>query len=230
MLLADHLIRGGRPGTYATTIVSSSLLGSALRGPRGALRGDADRLQVDRAGGADDLAYGYEEALGYCVLPDAVRDKDGISAALLVADLAAALKADGRTLPTGWTSWPPSSVVHATAPLTVRVDRPGRDRRPRWPGCGPRRPTALLDRRSPRSRTCSPDADVVRLRADGVRVVVRPSGTEPKLKAYLEVVVPVPDAELAARSRPPPGPPLADARARPRADRRPPALRRPASP
>ena len=53
--------------------------------------------------------YGYEEALGYCVDPDGVRDKDGISAALLVAELAATLKADGRSFADELDAWPPST-------------------------------------------------------------------------------------------------------------------------
>ena len=146
---------------------------------------------------APDLAYGYEEALGYCVLPSAVLDKCGISAALLVADLAAALKAEGRGLPDRLDELAAEFGVHATAPLTVRVtdlteiaDAMARLR------AAP--PAELLGRPVTAVEDLLPDTDGIRLRADGVRVVVRPSGTEPKLKAYLEVVVPVPDAELAA--------------------------------
>jgi phosphomannomutase len=98
VLLADHLMRRGVRGCYATTIVSSSLLrglcekrgvdyAETLTGFKWIVRADPDRL-----------VYGYEEALGYCVAPDHVRDKDGITAALLVAELAAGLRAELRTL------------------------------------------------------------------------------------------------------------------------------------
>jgi phosphomannomutase len=199
VLLADHLIRTGRTGTYATTIVSSSLLGTLCQA-RGVPF--AETLTgfkwIVRA--ADDLAYGYEEALGYCVLPEAVRDKDGISAALLAADLAAALKAEGRTLSDRLDELAAEFGVHATAQLSVRVtdlaviaDTMAALRAD---------PPATLLGRPATAEDLLPEADVLRLRAEGVRVVVRPSGTEPKLKAYLEVVEPVSDGDVpAARAR-----------------------------
>jgi phosphomannomutase len=185
VLLADHLIRSGRTGTYATTIVSSSLL-SKLCAARGVAFGETltGFKWIVRA--APGLTYGYEEALGYCVLPDVVRDKDGISAALLAADLAAALKAEGRTLQDRLDELAAEFGVHATAQVSIRVadlaliaDTMATLRAD---------PPKTLLGRTATAEDLLPDADVLRLRADGVRVVVRPSGTEPKLKAYLEVV------------------------------------------
>jgi len=185
ILLADHLIRTGRTGTYATTIVSSSLLG-ALCAARGVPFGETltGFKWIVRA--ADDLAFGYEEALGYCVLPDAVRDKDGISAALLAADLAAALKAGGQTLRDRLDELAAEFGVHATAQVSVRVA--DLSRIADTMAALRADPPATLLGRAATAEDLLPDADVLRLRADGVRVVVRPSGTEPKLKAYLEVV------------------------------------------
>src|SRR5689334_18807781 len=121
VLLADHLIRRGVPGTYATTIVSSQLLGRlcAARGVPYAETLTGFKWIV-RA--AEDLAFGYEEALGYCVAPALVRDKDGITAALTVAELAAALKAEGRTLGDRLDELAAEFGVHATDQLSVRVD------------------------------------------------------------------------------------------------------------
>ena len=186
VLLADALLRKGVRGTYATTIVSSSML-RAMAERNGV--GYAETLTGFKwiARAAPDLVYGYEEALGYAVAPDLVRDKDGISAALLVAELAAALKAGGSSLPQRLDELAAEYGRHATDQLSVRVEdlaiigaamarlraAPAGDAA-RAAG---RRSTDLL-----------PDADVVRLSWAGGRVVVRPSGTEPKLKAYLEVV------------------------------------------
>jgi phosphomannomutase len=94
-------------GTYATTLVSSPLL-RAICAKRGLPPPRRSPGSVDQWA-APDLVYGYEEALGYCVAPDLVRDKDGITAALLVCELAAGLKAELGTSPTGSTSWRPSS-------------------------------------------------------------------------------------------------------------------------
>ena len=134
VLLADHLMRRGVRGLYATTIVSSSLLRRSAR-PAGCRY--AETLTgfkwIVRAGGArPTLVYGYEEALGYCVAPEHVRDKDGITAALLVAELAAGLKAELRTLADRLDELAAEFGVYATDQLSVRVDDLGRDRRRRW--------------------------------------------------------------------------------------------------
>jgi phosphomannomutase len=197
-LLADHLQRRGTPGTYATTIVSSALLG-AMCAARGMPY--AETLTgfkwIMRA--ADDLAYGYEEALGYSVAPELVRDKDGISAALLIAELAAQLKAEGRTLTDRLDDLAREFGVHATDQYAVRVDDLALIAEA-MAGLRAALPRQLLGRPVERAEDLLPDADVVILRGPGVRVVVRPSGTEPKLKAYLEVVVPVAGTVAEART------------------------------
>ena len=197
VLLADHLMRRGVRGCYATTIVSSSMLkalcaargvdyAETLTGFKWIVRGDPDRL-----------VYGYEEALGYCVAPEHVRDKDGITAALLVAELAAGLKAELRTLGDRLDDLAREFGVYATDQISVRVDDLSAiDEAMALLRAKP--PAALLDEPVTDWEDRLPDADVVTMRTESTRVVVRPSGTEPKLKAYLEVREPVPDGDVAA--------------------------------
>jgi len=197
-LLADHLQRRGVTGTYATTIVSSSLL-RAMCAARALPY--AETLTgfkwIMRA--ANDLAFGYEEALGYSVAPELVRDKDGISAALLVAELAAQLKAEGRTLTDRLDDLAREFGLHATDQVSVRVDDLALISEA-MEGLRAALPQELLGRPVQTAEDLLPDADVVIVSAPGLRVVVRPSGTEPKLKAYLEVVVPVAGSVAEARA------------------------------
>ncbi len=203
VLLADHLMRRGVTGLYATTIVSSSLL-RAMCAARGLPYDETltgFKWIVRAGGGAEPLVFGYEEALGYCVAPDHVRDKDGITAALTVAELAAGLKVHGRTLTDRLDELAAEFGVHHTDQLSVRVDdlRLIADAMARIRAATP---TTLLGQPVTTAQDLLPDADVVILRTEGARVVIRPSGTEPKLKAYLEVVEPVTDGDVAAaRSR-----------------------------
>jgi phosphomannomutase len=205
-LLADWLLRRGVRGTYAASLVSGSLLHAlaAAHGVRFAETPTGFKWIV-RAGTAEDpLVFGYEEALGYAVAPDVVTDKDGISAALAVALLAAELKATGRTLLDRLDELATEHGLFVTGQLSVRVEDlsliAGAMARLR---SAP--PTRLLGREVAFADLAleDPPVDAVRLLGDGVRVIVRPSGTEPKLKAYLETVVPVhEDAGLiAARGR-----------------------------
>jgi phosphomannomutase len=196
-LLADHLMRRGATGTYATTIVSSSLL-RAMTAARGIPYAETLTGFKWIMRGADDIVFGYEEALGYAVAPDLVRDKDGISAALLVAELAAQLKAEGRTLNDRLDDLAREFGLHATDQLSVRVDDLDLITEA-MAGLRAALPQRLLGRPVEAAEDLFPAADVVILRAAGVRVVVRPSGTEPKLKAYLEVVEPVEDSVAPAR-------------------------------
>jgi len=203
VLLADALLRAGQPGTYATTIVSSSMLGRLVAAQRA--RG-ADVTHAETLTGfkwltkVDSVRYAYEEALGYCVAPDLVLDKDGISAALLVCDLAARLRADGRGLADRLDDLAREHGVHATDQLSVRVDDLSliTAAMERLRGAPPTRLGGLAVKRVDDLATGSvdttglPPTDGIRLvLAEGGRVVVRPSGTEPKLKVYLELVVPV---------------------------------------
>ena len=200
-LLADHLMRRGVRGLYATTIVSSALL-KAMCAKRGlpydeTLTGFKWIVRA-RGGG---LVFGYEEALGYCVEPHLVRDKDGITAALLVAELAAGLRAELRTLTDRLDEIAAEFGVYATDQLSVRVDDLS-EIDTAMAHIRERPPAALLDEPVISTEDLLPDADVLILRTESVRVVVRPSGTEPKLKAYLEVVEPVTDGDVsAARER-----------------------------
>jgi phosphomannomutase len=197
VLLADHLLSRGTRGTVATTIVSSSML-RAIAGRYGVPYAETLTGFKWIARAADDLAYGYEEALGYAVAPHLVRDKDGLSAALVMAELAATLKARGSSLLDRLDALAAEHGVYATAPLTVRVKDP-RVIAEAMAGLRVETPATLLGRPV---TLIEPAPDVVVLRGEGLRVVVRPSGTEPKLKAYLEAVVPVtaPDRVPAARA------------------------------
>ncbi len=200
VLLADHLMRRGRHGRYATTIVSSSLL-KAMCERRYLPYGETltGFKWIVRAG--DGLVYGYEEALGYCVDPGNVRDKDGISAALVIAELAAGLKTELRTLGDRLDEIATEYGVYATDQLSLRVDdlaeidvMMARIRQ--------RPPNTLLDVPLESLSDGLPDNNVLTLRTPGARVVIRPSGTEPKLKAYLEVVEPVVNGDVdGARER-----------------------------
>jgi phosphomannomutase len=205
-LLADWLLRRGVRGTYASSLVSGSLL-HALTQAHGVRFAETPTgfKWIIRAGTDEaPLVFGYEEALGYAVTPGVARDKDGISAALAVALMAAELKATGRTLVDRLDELAVEHGLFATGQLSVRVEDPsvisGAMQRLR---AAP--PSRLLGREVTATDllTEDPPVDAVRLLGDGVRVVVRPSGTEPKLKAYLETVVPVHDdaGVIAARGR-----------------------------
>jgi phosphomannomutase len=186
VLLADALLRKGIRGTYATTIVSSTML-RALAAHYDV--GYAETLTgfkwISRA--APDLVYGYEEALGYAVAPQLVRDKDGISAALLIAELAATLKASSSSLPERLDELAARYGRYATDQISIRVDDLTiiADTMARL---RTRPPETLLGEKVAVTDWL-PEADVLTFTWPAGRVVVRPSGTEPKLKAYLEVVL-----------------------------------------
>ncbi len=200
ILLADHLMRRGRQGLYATTIVSSTLL-RAMCARRGLPYGETltGFKWIVRAG--DELVYGYEEALGYCADPASVRDKDGISAALLMAELAAGLKTELRTLQDRLDEIASIHGFYATDQLSVRVDDLAEiDVMMARIRLHP--PVTLLDVPVDSVTDGLPGNNVMTLRTPSARVVIRPSGTEPKLKAYLEVVEPVVNADVeGARER-----------------------------
>ncbi|WP_299051737.1 phospho-sugar mutase [uncultured Nocardioides sp.] len=196
-LLGSHLLARaaahGEEGVYACSIVSSSLLG---RMAQAAGQRHVETLTGFKwIGRVEGLAYGYEEALGYCVDPTHVRDKDGVSALLLLCEIAARAKADGRTLLDLLDDLAIVHGLHATDQVSVRVTDISQI-------------DAVLARLRAQPPTTMggfavtsaedladgagdlPPTDGLRYRlAEGGRVVVRPSGTEPKLKCYLEVVV-----------------------------------------
>jgi phosphomannomutase len=194
-LLAHHLLDSGKQGIYATSIVSSSLL---ARLAKAAGQEYAETLTGFKwLGRIEGLAFGYEEALGYCVDPEHVRDKDGVSALLLLCEVAAAAKAEGRILTDLLDDIATEHGLHATDQVSVRVDdlaqigKAMEQLRSNPPEQLGGLAVEQVDDLTEGSADLPP-TDGLRYRlADGARVIVRPSGTEPKIKAYLEVVVPV---------------------------------------
>ncbi|MDX3134339.1 phospho-sugar mutase [Streptomyces europaeiscabiei] len=195
-LLATHLVARGVQGTFAESIVSSSLLGRIAE--KAGLPYEETLTGFKWIARVENLRYGYEEALGYCVDPEGVRDKDGITAALLITELASQLKEEGRTLLDLLDDIAVEHGLHATDQLSVRVQDLSLIARA-MERLRERPPTALAGLAVTRAEDLTrgtdrlPPTDGLRYTLDGARVIVRPSGTEPKLKCYLEVVVPVAD-------------------------------------
>lgn len=179
-------------GVFANSIVSSRLLARIAAAAGFAHEETLTGFKwISRVPG---LVYGYEEALGYCVAPELVKDKDGISAAVLIAELAAAAKAAGKTVFDTLDELYLQHGLHASDQLSIRVADLG-----------------LLDAMMNRLRVSPPESfgqsavEVFTDLAEGsaqlpptegllyitrnlTRVIIRPSGTEPKLKCYLEVI------------------------------------------
>lgn len=201
VLLGSRIIVGGvEPDeSLASSIVSSRLLGAMSRAV------GVDHVEtltgfkwIARVPG---LRYGYEEALGYCVDPMRVKDKDGISAALLIAELVAILKAQGRSVLDVLDDLHRQYGAHASGSFSVRVDdldqieqvmsRLRDDPPQQIAGVE----VASFEDLSEGGEL--PPTDGLRwYLTDGSRVIVRPSGTEPKLKIYLEAIEYVRDEGL----------------------------------
>lgn len=203
VLLAWHVLstldEAAPDPLVATTIVSSSMLRSiaAEFGVRYAETLTGFKWLV-RAGDGEGtgLVYAYEEALGHCVDPERVRDKDGISAAVLACDLTASLLASGDHLLDLLDELSTEHGVHQTGQVSVRVTDlaviPRIMERLRG------EPPQELAGTAVRTRDLLPDTDALVVTGDGgLRVVIRPSGTEPKLKCYLQVVEQVGELPLA---------------------------------
>ncbi|MBX6386127.1 MAG: phospho-sugar mutase [Microbispora sp.] len=211
-LLAEHVLRhtSGADRLVATSIVSSSLLAkiAADHGVRHAETLTGFKWIMKSGPG---LVFGYEEALGYSIGSDAglpVHDKDGVGAALVVAGLAAAAKRDGRSLLDLLDDQARRYGLHATAQLSVRVEDLSLITKA-IENLRATPPVRLAGRTVESAEDLSlgvaglPPTEGLRYRlSGGARIVVRPSGTEPKLKCYLEVVVPVEGDDVApARAR-----------------------------
>ncbi len=203
-LLGDYILSQIEPGpvaaatAVASTVVSSRMLASIAK-DHGAqhvetLTGFKWLSRADVGLPGCTLVYAYEEAIGHCVDPGAVRDKDGISAAVLTCDLVAALRNQGRTALDALDDLAVRHGVHTTTAVSRRVAHADEAE-------------AMMTRlrATPPDRLAGFDVTVSDLLQDRgqrrtdaliffggddhnwVRMVVRPSGTEPKIKSYIEV-------------------------------------------
>ena len=191
VLLADHVLTttSGADRLVACSLVSSSMLGriAAAHGVHFAttLTGFKWIVRATDQVPGSRFVFGYEEALGYAV-GDLVRDKDGLTAALAFADLTARLKAGGETVAAKLEQLARAHGLHATRQLSLR--RPVPEIRAAVERLIDT-PPAELDGRAVQSVE-RPTDDIVVLHLDrDARVIIRPSGTEPKLKTYLQVVI-----------------------------------------
>lgn len=195
-------------GTLACSIVSSSLL-KKIAATHG-LRFQATLTGFKWIARAHEIIFGYEEAIGFCVDPDGVKDKDGITASLMLAYLASKLREQSKTLDDELDALYLKHGVHLTEPVTIRVDdlslMPATmaHLRANPPATLAGSPVTVEDLSEGTAELPPTDA-LVLTNETGDRAVVRPSGTEPKVKCYLEVIEPVsnslPAAKASARER-----------------------------
>ncbi len=221
VLLADAVLaeppvvpedRAGLEPVLACSLVSSQQLGRMAAAAGMAYEETLTGFKwIARAPGPGRrLLFGYEEALGYCV-GDLVGDKDGVSALLAMVRRVAALGGSGTALADRLDELARIHGLHATRQISFRaagidglariVDTMRGLRASPPTSVGGRSVERFEDLATPTPGRELPPGDVLVLHLDGARVIVRPSGTEPKLKCYLEVVVPVTGEVAETRSR-----------------------------
>jgi phosphomannomutase len=185
----------GRPklsGVFAASIVSSTMLSKIATAHnleyQGTLTGFKWIAKVP------NLIFGYEEALGYCVDPQSVGDKDGISAAIRLLELTAWLKSESKTFPQLLDELATTYGLHMTDQLSVRMQdlaaipaAVSRLRSTPPSTVGGLSVTQVVD--LAKGWNDLPPTDGILLLLEGGQVIARPSGTEPKLKCYLEVQI-----------------------------------------
>ena len=191
-LLGEYIARNTKNGILANSIVSSSLLKKIAKHYnlefRETLTGFKWLAKIP------GLTFGYEEALGYCVDSASVNDKDGISAALMLAQLATELAKQNETLLDLLNEIWKRHGFHGTEQISVRVSDLSRipvlltSLRNNPPDqIAGRSVIAIDDLMKPKDGL--PPTDGIRLWLDGdIRIIIRPSGTEAKVKCYIEVV------------------------------------------
>lgn len=198
-LLGEFLAARGLDGSLANSIVSSRLLGRIASAHK--LAHHTTLTGFKWIARAPSLAFGYEEAIGFCPNPAIVRDKDGIATSVVAASMAASLKAASRSAWDELDRLARLHGLHVSGPLTFRVEEldqiaQGMARlRAQPPSVLAGSPVVEVSDLSEGYQGLPPTDGVLVLTRDGDRVIARPSGTEPKLKCYLEVIVPVADGE-----------------------------------
>lgn len=203
-LLAE--VTSGSDRLVVTTVVSSSLL-AKIADAHGAHHAETltgfkwlSRPAMENPAWTQVLTY--EEAIGYAIGAD-VRDKDGLSAALAVASMAAHEEARGRTLLDALDDLHRRHGAHVTDNFSLRDDRPGaRERRDALLAALAESPPEKIGPNAVTGfRWLAPDVLRIDLEGD-IRILVRPSGTEPKLKCYIEAIEPAGDRDVdGARAR-----------------------------
>ena len=192
VIFGEWIARTHPSGTMGNSIVSSS----ALRKIAGHYGVDFKEVLTGFKWLAkiEDLSYGYEEAIGYAVDSETVNDKDGVSAALFLAQIAMDLKRDGLTLADLLDEVWARHGFHGTEQISIRVADMGAITRllatlrsnPPQEIAG-RAVSAIDDLAAPTDGL--PPTDGLRIwLAGGIRIIIRPSGTEAKLKCYIEVI------------------------------------------
>ena len=192
VVLGEWIARSKPSGTFGNSIVSSSALRkiSAHYGIdfQEVLTGFKWLAKIE------DLAFGYEEAIGYAVDSDTVNDKDGISAAIFLAQVAMDLKRDGLTISDLLNQVWERHGFHGTEQISIRVSDmsaitrllAGLRQTPPKEIAG-RAVESIDDLAAPKDGL--PPTDGLRIwLAGGIRIIVRPSGTEAKMKCYIEVI------------------------------------------
>jgi len=191
-ILGEVIAENAQSGTLANSIVSSSILSKIAAHHQ--LNFEETLTGFKYIAKIPNLIFGYEEAIGFCVDPQTVNDKDGVSAALLMAQIATDLKSEGKTLNDLLDEIWETYGFHETEQISIRVSD-----------------LALISTLMNKLRTQTiteiagfkvlsnddlakptnslPATDGLRFNLEKkIRIIIRPSGTEPKIKCYIEVV------------------------------------------